>query len=373
MTNKEMVQDYIQSKGLKKTTYHTYYSILEDYSQQQESSLYDLIMEADNEEDDGIRWKHRKLKKRLISYMNYLKQTRKISSAKTYLNIVKSFYYYHEIEIQQLPKLNLKNSNVSDPILYSELPDREIIQKALRVSDHLMRALILFLVSSGMSKVDARKLTIQDFITATGDYHNETDIIKVLDSLEDKKDIIPTFRLRRTKTNKYFITFITPEATKELIDYLRFRNEKKPIQNTDPLFQIGKVTYTLRFEAINEALRLGKVGSYNRFRGHMLRKYHASNLEKAGMNRYQINVLQGKSNGAVDDVYFLEDTEHLREEFVKYMHCLIFNSDVNMVDVYSDEYLEVLEENKRLRQQNDRIKSLEDSIENIKSWYQIDD
>ena len=79
MNDKEMIQEYIQNKGLKKTTHNTYYSVLTDYSTQQQKSLYKLIEEADNEEEEKIRWKHRKLKKRLINYMNYLKDTRKIT------------------------------------------------------------------------------------------------------------------------------------------------------------------------------------------------------------------------------------------------------------------------------------------------------
>ena len=370
-TNDELIKEYIQSRGLKKTTHYAYYSVLEDYSRQQQCSLYDLIQEADTEEEERVRWKNRRLKQRLINYMNYLKANMKITSARTYFNVVKSFYHHHEIEIRRLPRLNLRNSSVSDPILYSELPDRDIIIKALEISDQLMRVLILFLVTTGMSKIDALDLTINDFIEATSEYHNGGSIIEILKVLDDTLDIIPIFKHRRRKTNKFFITFTTPECVREIIVYLRLRNEKKPLTVTDKLFQISKTHYTVRFELINDALSLGRVGSYNRFRGHMLRKFHASNLEKAGMNRYQINVMQGKSNGAVDDVYFLEDTEHLRGEFVKYMYCLVFNSDVNMVDVYSNEYLEVLEENKMLREQNERIQSLEEDLENIKGWYNL--
>ena len=130
------------------------------------------------------------------------------------------------------------------------------------------------------------------------------------------EDIIPVFTGRRQKTNKYYITFCTPEATREILNYLILERltKKKELKYEDKLFKIQSHYYTLKFQELNDALHLDKVGSYNRLRGHMLRKFHATKLEQDGMNRALINTLQGKSNNAVDDVYFLQDENTLDKE-----------------------------------------------------------
>lgn len=374
VTNNELINEYIQTRDLKPNTHKTLKSVLNHYSKFQDSTLEELIIEADNEEDVGLRWKRRTLKTRLINYINYCKKTMRISSVKAYLTIVKSFYYHHEIEIYKLPPVNKRNALVSEPITYKDLPDKDIIRYACEMSTPLMRSLILFLTSTGMSKVDALGLTVQDFINATRDYHNNGSIEEVLICLTNYEgNIIPTWTNRRSKTNKYYITFNTPECTDELLNYLIIRNNRQPLQPEDKLFKIHKDYYTKRFIDLNTIMDLGKVGTYNRFRGHMLRKFHSSNLEKAGMERHKINVLQGKSNGAVDDVYFFSDAETLKEDYVKYMDALLIFTEVKTFDEYSPEYLQMQKENELLQEEVAKVRQLEVDVEKIKSWYVFDD
>lgn len=375
VSNNKLIEEYIQTRDLKKNTHTTLKSILNHYSKFQDTSLEELIEEADNEEELGLRWKRRTLKTRLINYINYCKKTMKISSVKSYLTIVKSFYYHHEIEIHKLPPVNKRNALVSEPITYKDLPDKDIIRYACEMSTPLMRSLILFLASTGMSKVDVLGLTVQDFINATMDYHNDggsiSEILTCLTSYNG--DIIPVWTNRRSKTNKYYITFNTPECTDEIVNYLIIRNNRRPLQPEDRLFKIHKDYYTKRFIDLNMLMDLGKVGTYNRFRGHMLRKFHSSNLEKAGMDRYKINVLQGKSNNAVDDVYFYTDKDTLKKEYIEHMSCLLIFTEVKTFDEYSPEYLQMQKENELLQEEVAKVRQLEVDVEKIKSWYVFDD
>lgn len=372
ITNEEYIEEYISTRGLSKATYQSTKLIMKHYSNFNEMSIHELLQEADLEEEQGIRWKKRKLKQRLIAYMNYTHETMKINSAKTYLRIIKSFYRHHEIEIQHLPPFNLKNANIVEPITYKDLPDKEILKKAIEITIPVIRALIFFLSSTGMSKSDALdNLTIQDFIEATRDYHNSNDIEEVIETLESKSeiDLIPTFRTRRRKTNKYYITFCTNECTLEICSYLKGRLMRKQLHPNDMLFDISKDYYTDKFAEINNTLKLGKVGCYNRFRGHMLRKFHATSLEKSGMDRYKINVLQGKSNNAVDDVYFFEDEKRLKKEYIQHMQSLLIFTEVKEVTIHSKEYLDIKKENELLKEQLEDIEKMKSEISKIKEWF----
>lgn len=374
-TNSEMINEYIHTKNLKQQTHYHLKTILNDYSTHQQATLHELIIEAETEEENGIRWKHRTLKKRLISYMNYLLERLTLKSCQNYLTRVKSFYYFHEIEIHKLPTFNEKNIPLEKPITYQDLPDKTIIKTAVELADPLMKAIILTMCTGGLAKVDVLNLTVGDFVDATKEYHHETEITKVLEKLTGMNNIIATFTNRRQKTNKYYITFITPEAVNEILNYLQLRMDKihkynkPPLNHNDRLFQISPDWLTIKFQNLNDTMKLGKVGKYNRFRSHMLRKFHSSNLSKAGMERAKINVLQGKSNGKVDDVYFYEDTEKLKEDYIQAMEGLLIFTETVKID--SPEVVEIKQENIDLKKQLEDLQELKLEVEKIKKWYKM--
>ena len=80
---------------------------------------------------------------------------------------------------------------------------------------------------------------------------------------------------------------------------------------------------------------------------------------------YSINILQGKSNNSVDEVYFLEDTQQLRKDYLKYMHSLFIFTEVNTVSVDSEEVLLIKRENKMLKDREDKLKELSERIEKL--------
>ena len=118
MKNEEYAIEYCEERGLSHSTLIAVRRTLNNYSTFQQLSIEELLDEADTEEEMGVRWKKRKLKTRLINYMNYLRTEMTFNSAKTYLKIVKSFYAHYEIEIHKLPSLNERTSNIVEPISY---------------------------------------------------------------------------------------------------------------------------------------------------------------------------------------------------------------------------------------------------------------
>jgi len=375
MNTHDYVIEYITTRGLKDTYYNKLHLIFQHYSDYQGLTLDELLEEADNEEEQGIRWKRRKLKTRLISYMNHLKKEMLLSSAKTYFSTIKAFYTHHEIEIGTLPRWNTRNANLSQPIHPDDMLSKEIIREALKIANSTLRPIILLEASSGMTRSDVLGLTINDFLKATSEYHQQDNIqeaVKVMLSFD--QDIIPTFHLRRSKNNKYLVTFCSPEATVEICKYLQLRDQRNKkyhrplLSNIDRLFKIHPSTYIDKFTELNNALNRGKCGTYGQFRGHMLRKFHATSLEKHGMSRPLVNVLQGKSNNAVDDVYFLEDTETLRHEYIQAMQGVLIYTDVKEITMYSPEYQKLEQENQQYKENLDELWS---ELNNIKKRSEI--
>lgn len=366
-SNEEILQEIHHAKSHSKSAKKIYKNAVKQYCKYHNLSLSELIKEADEEEEAGIRWKNRKLKKRLIDFRQELIQNYKKNTIQSYFNAIRSIYHYFEIEIHDLPSLNKKNIKVPEPINYVDLPTKEIIKKALKIADNRMKAIILFMSSSGCAKRETLNLSIQDFIDATKEYHNSNNINEVIEILKEREDVIPMFRLKRQKTNKYYYTFCSPEAVTSLISYML--TLEQDLQPTDKLFPIHEDYVTMLFIGINNILKLGKKGTYNRFRSHMLRKFHASQLYNAGLTLDEIDALQGRGKDPTHSSYFLEDPEKLRQKYVEHLDCLTINLDVNSLEIKSPEYIELEqkynEKEKQVNNMEERLSKVEEIFNQV--------
>jgi integrase len=261
-----------------------------------------------------------------------------------------SFYRHYEITIPALPYFSTKGLKHSTPINYDDLPDRELLQNVITAVPPLLRALILFISSSGVSRIDTLNMRIKDYLEATQDYHNQNSIRKAIHEM-DETDIIPTFNLTRQKTSRDYFTFCSHEAVKSINSYLLTR--KETLTPTRPLFKINDRYFNMVFERINNDFQLGKQpNGYNRLTPHMLRKYHASQLAESGMSTDHINLLQGrKVHGVAHQHYIRIKPETLREEYIQALPYLVIE-DVNQYKT----------ENTKLREENETYKSNLDSL-----------
>lgn len=359
MNDEEILYQFQKTRRIKDQTMKGYRDSIRIYTKFHDLSLDDLLQEAIHEEQDRIRWEERTLKTRLEDFRTYLYDKYREKTAKIHFGRIKTIYFHHYIEIHRLPEIQTEDQE--PPITYKDLPTPQILRKALNISEPKIRALILFMVSSGCAKKETRHLTVQDFIDATRQYHNKTEIIDVINALKDHDDIVPIFHLYRHKTKKWFYTCCTPEATEAIIHHLmKLINNKTNIKPTDRIFDINKDYFNNYFIEINTALGLGKVRKFNRFTSHMLRRYHASTLQSEGMDKDTINTLQGKGQNPTDDAYFKVNPTKLKEKYTQYMHCLYVDFDIK--EVKPEEIIKLENENLELKKQNDEIV---DRIENL--------
>lgn len=350
-----LFNNFVKERNLSPGSIKVYEHALNKYVEFNGMTLKELILEADREEDDRIRWKLRTLKHRLIDFRNYLidygyaKET-----INTMMKRVTTFYRHYEIEIHHLPRVNIQST------VEIRIPTREDLQVAVESSKPLMKALILFLATSGMSKVDALKLTIDDFITATGQYHRTNNINEVLTNLNGRDDVIPTFSLTRTKTGKFHYTFCTPEAVTGIVNYLYSRKDK--LRYNSPLFKVSYHWLTIKFEDLNESLNLGVTdgNKYSVLRCHTLRKYHATTLRNDGLSIDIINSLQGKAKNKVDSAYYVDTPEQLKGMYSEHMNSLAIGEEYR----FKTELEQTKEENKELKTD---LQSIIDRIEKLEN------
>lgn len=346
-----ILEQFFSERNSSPSTQTTYTRSVRYYETLTEHTIQECLDIADDEEYNNIRWKNTQTRKWILSYREWLYSKYNVSTAQLYLTAILTVYRHFEITIPPLPYFSKKGLKHSTPINYDDLPDRELLREVLQGVSPLVRALILFMSSSGISRIDVLNLTIHDYLNATKDYHNSDSVKKAIKEMRDE-DIIPTFQLTRQKTGMDYFTFCSHEAVKSINAYLLTRTEI--LTPTRPLFKLHERYINMIFERLNEDFQLGKVGNYNRLRPHMLRKYHASQLAESGMGTDHINLLQGrKVTGVAHEHYIRIKPETLKEEYIKALPYLVIE-DVNQYKT----------ENQQLKEENEAYKTNLDELWN---------
>jgi integrase len=344
-----ILEQLFQERNSSKSTQVTYTRSCRYYEKLTGHSIKECLDIADDEEYNNIRWKNTQTRKWILAYREWLYGKYNISTAQLYLTAIITIYRHFEITIPPLPYFSKKGLRHSTPINYEDLPDRDLLREVLQGVSPLARSLILFMSSSGISRIDVLNLTIADYLDATKEYHNADSVKKAIKEMRDT-DIIPTFHLTRQKTGLDYFTFCSHEAVKSINAYLLTRTEI--LTRERPLFKLHERYINIIFERLNDDFQLGKVGNYNRLRPHMLRKYHASQLAEAGMSTDHINLLQGrKVNGVAHEHYIRIKPETLREEYIEALPYLVIE-DVNQYKT----------ENQQLREENEHYKNNLDDL-----------
>lgn len=329
MYTEKLFKKFCKERNIRESTKKGYQSAIQHYLHVQKQSLEYLIEEALHEEEQKIALKDRKLKQRLIKFRNYLFDSKMSpNTLKTYLQKIKTVYNHFEVSIPNLPSAKYDSEY---EINYLDLPGKFHIRQALDISSVDLKAVILFMSSSGTAKAETLSLTVEQFINGTSDYHNWGSLDYILDTLERKKNVVPTFYLKRIKTDKYYYTFCSPEASTYIVKYLKTREDLKL---DDKLFDFSPSKLLLRFQEINDKMGWGFKGNYRFFRSHTLRKYHASNI---GLAAEYIDSLQGRSKNVIHETYIKTNPKKLKEIYMSVMDNVSVDS-MKESDVVNQEF-----------------------------------
>lgn len=315
-------EQFCKERNIKTETIKTYRTAINHYTRYHSMSLDDLIDEAIMEENDSkITKRQRKIKKRLYQFRIYLLEETdfKTSTVASHIGKLKALYTHFDIELPKIPPLK---SDGEPEITYNDLPTKKQIAMAVWVSGIRVASLILFMTSSGTGRRECVNITIGDFIEACSQYHTKDTLPEILEELYNSSEtIVPTFNIRREKTKKKYFTFATPEAAQAIVKWLMIRLEicrenGEELKMQDSLWGFTTRQITYRFSLINDELGFGFKGSYRFLRPHMLRKFHASNI---GLSKDEINLIQGRSRGAIHDSYIKINPKALKKRYMEVM------------------------------------------------------
>jgi integrase len=326
-----------------------------------------LLLEAEQEIKDGLLMRQRSIKKYLTGFRKHLQDRGNApQTIKGYMVGVKSFYTAFDIEI---PKLYGAGNKAQTLKKHKDIPTKEDIQEVLNVCDPLEKAVLLVGISSGLSAHEIFNLKVKDFKKG---YDPETGIT--------------TLDLRRGKVNFDFITFLSPECSKAVQNYLAYRARKSKINETrrlnqlekqrvfsdadhlfikryidaeylkthdDELRKLDQNSFMKVYRKMSEkAQKNTPTGDWNLIRSHNMRKYFNSALLNAGADSFFVEYCMGHTLDDTRAAYFRASPEKLRDTYQKYIPYLTIQKDLDISE--SPEYQQIKKENQVLQAETAR-------------------
>ena len=225
------------------------------------------------------------------------------------------------MKIPFIPPLNNKNINKNDIISFDDLPTKDELRLALQFADDNLKLWILTIISSGMTRVEAKSITNEDFFTWTRPYHKKDNFEDAMKYLARKNNVVCTCKLVRQKTDKPYYTFLNPECVQNIA---RVKMKQKDFNLHEPLLKYGLNYVNYKFKMLNDYLGFGQAGGFARLRPHMLRKFNSTYLnqgtlegELLGMD--SIDLLHGRGKNKTRAAYFKDNPDFLKLEYIKVM------------------------------------------------------
>ena len=322
LTNsKELLDKFFHERNIKQNTQKGYMASLIrwfKFTGDRYKDLQDNIDHYIKEEDERIPTRDRSIKKEMLGYRESLLNDKGIKSAKSvrsYFSKIGTIFRHYGLEIPELPQTKMDKGYVSN---YNDLPTHDMIKTACEQSPIDLKALILFMSSSGSAKAETLSITVGMFLEGCKEYLKDTptknNIPETIKELTDNHTIVPMIYLRRIKTDKWYYTCCSPEASYMIIESLKIR---KDLKWDDKLFDYTDSLILTKFQEINDNNNWGYVGAYRRFRSHALRKFMASNI---GLPRDQVDSFQGRAKDMIQEAYFKQDPQSLKKIYMNNMN-----------------------------------------------------
>lgn len=392
LENIDIIKKWLNPKKKSKNTIKSYLQGMYFYTELIGKTPDELIEEAKNEQKSGVLMEDRLILGYLNDYIDFL-EDRDLApkTIKSYIAAIRSFYKKKYI---QIPDLDLKKAK---PMKKNRAtPTKEDLQDVLKVCEPLEKAIVLTGISGGLSDVDIIKLKIADFKNGY-----------------DPVNKITILRLTRQKlgvTADEFITFLSPEATTAINEYLAYRNreckvnftrennrlDKQKVQNNDGYLFIKKHIRDSYLETGNEeerkitpsnliqiyrgisekARKNTPFGDWNLIRSHNMRRYFNNVLTNHKCPYLHSEHMMGHVLDSVRSAYFDPNVEELKKSYLECVPYLTIQKDLDIS--VNPEFQKIKERNEELERENyrvnverDEFQRMSDDIENYKNEMQI--
>ena len=303
------------------------------------------------------------------------------STISNYFKAIKLFCEMNEIEVKW--KIIKKGLLSGRHFSQDRAPTLEEIKKLLEFPDGRIKTIVLLMVSSGIRVGAFDYLKLKHLIPIFDEQHSQIIAAKIIVYAGDKEE---------------YFSFITPEAYKQVIDWMDFRSSfgenitgeswiiRDIWQSTSYRYchRVGLAQYPKRIKSsaigtlISRALweqdirkTLQKGERRHEFKAfHEFRKFFKTQCEKV-MKSLLVKILMGHDVGLANS-YYKPSEKELLEEYLKVIDLLTINSESIVLNKHIRKLEEKNKENEyvikgKLHERDEEIKSLTDQFSSMKN------
>lgn len=356
--NDSKLLKYFRKRHLEPATQKLYIAAFQAYHQATGLTPTQAFIEADDEEEQGIRLNRRKIIDNLDNFEEYLEEKYKENTLKSYLSIIKSFYKFNRI---QVPETIRRPPNPTPEQSLEQLPNLDDIKKAISFSDIKYQALIVLLASSGMRQGDARTITLKHLINSLKEYAkiNVNDLVDIEEIRYKLPEKIGPIRWDKwmQKKRRYYTTYSTPESLEFILKYLEAQPPEDYSDDTY-LFRSSRTNAFLTRNAFNEYFEKldrrckfpSRPGELIFFRPHNLRRWFGNQLKKTELGYTDTRHLMGHLiRDPTGRAYLKPDFGHLRTLYYKNMNEVTIFGKVEVHNITDEKVMKVEAENIKLK------------------------
>lgn len=394
--NDPYFKKFIKMKNLSKSTELNYSNVIKYFTEANNITFTDFIKKIKSQQYDYIQ------DNRIIRYDpefsdisvyldTFIETVQKNGASNItingYLTKLKAILNFFDIQLPRFPEL------ADDTRDWYPLTKEEI-KYIISISDITYKAIILFLTTTGVRRTDLVNFTIEDFMKATNDYHNYTNVYEFIDHAP--QGMIPFFDFYPQKTKRHNIeckVCCTPECSDMVLLMLRERKQtmKKlypelTIKKEDKLFStkrkhykesmkpstVTNVFYHKQIKLMQERRRVLDYKMINneiskevhdsllheepRFSPHALRKYFITTVAENVGNLRVCALMEGHAPPmGLDRNYVRISDELVKNEYLKVIPPLSFK-DVKVDFLTSKRKKELEDEIRELKEENHEIR-----------------
>ena len=334
-------------------------------------SMQELIDEALMEQSDSNVPIHQlSVIDRIEEFQKYLiNQDYVANTIKHHMTLIRAVYHKNRVELPYIESLNLKQCRQRDYIEYKDILTKDEIRCCLSHMRPPAVARAMVMAQGGLSNEECEHLTTRNFIDETYKYHQCDDDVDALKWLAcPDHPIIWVTKLIRVKTGKPYYAIIGAEAINKVAEAKLYelglpRNKS---QIPEKLLSMSKQTFTHACTYTNKKCGLGQVAEQGKFRSHMLRKFHATNIrgsaltyeEHSRISNAEIDEMQGRGKTNVQDTYIKSNPLEQKLIYAKVMNNVSLYNEYTYEIIDDDVQIflvDQLSENKKLKKQVDEL------------------
>jgi integrase len=340
----------------------------------------DLLDEAENDIISGKLPRRRRIKGHIIGFAAHIEgMGLSPNTRKSYLTAVRSFYASNDIDLPRTPRNTVGTRTLKENMT---VPTVEMIRECLTVCNPLERAVMMCGLSSGMSANELCNLTVRMFKSGY-----------------DEDTMVSTIDMRREKVGFDFVTFLSPEASKAVWDYLEYRDrpcnssrlkdqiplEKQRVSDDSYLFIPEKIPdeylktfdeslrkmrpygiYAMYRRLSTKSRKDNDKGKWNIVRSHNMRKIFNSRLKNAGCDSDIVEYFMGHTLGATKDAYYKPDIEKLKDIYIRFVPHLLISEDFELKEELKQKDAEYSELRTTIKEMQNDMNSMQVELATIK-------